>query len=133
MNPVYTTLAYAAILGAVAALSNVGADRLDGVGAVMLIMLRSLTYGQQLQQGATAISQFGPFADLIDERRRSFATSRRPVGGTHIDSLGTLTFDGVGFAYGDHPAVLARVEGRDDPTEFIELSGVEKASTYRHR
>lgn len=32
-----------------------------------------------------------------------------------------------------HPAVLARVESCDDPSAFIELSGVEKASTYRHR
>lgn len=123
VNPVYTTLAYAAILGAVAALSNVGADRLDGVGAVMLIMLRSLTYGQQLQHGATAISQFGPFADLIDERRRSFAASRRPVGGTHIDSIGTLTFDGVGFAYGDRPAVLSGVDLQLRRGEIIGLVG----------
>ena len=110
VNPVYTTLAYAAILGAIGALSGVGESRLDGVGAVMLIMLRSLTYGQQLQHGATAISQFGPFADLITQRRASLAAARRPAGGRSVQTIGSITFEGVGFAYPDRPPVLERVD-----------------------
>ena len=110
VNPVYTTLAYAAILGAIGALSGVGESRLDGVGAVMLIMLRSLTYGQQLQHGATAISQFGPFADLITQRRASFAAARRPAGGRSLHTIGSIAFDGVSFAYPDRSPVLDRVD-----------------------
>lgn len=110
VNPVYTTLAYGAILGAIGALSGVNESRLDSVGAVMLIMLRSLTYGQQLQHGATAISQFGPFADLIAQRRASFAAALRPAGGRRIDSVGSIAFEGVGFAYPDRPPVLEHVD-----------------------
>jgi hypothetical protein len=32
-----------------------------------------------------------------------------------------------------HEAMLAAAEAGDDPDEFIELSEVEKAGTYRHR
>ena len=43
LTPVYTSLAYAAVLAGVAALIVIGFDGLGAVGAVMLLMLRSLT------------------------------------------------------------------------------------------
>ena len=46
------TLAYAAVLAGVAILTVVGSDNLAVIGAVMLLMLRSLSYGQQLAAAA---------------------------------------------------------------------------------
>jgi ABC-type multidrug transport system fused ATPase/permease subunit len=69
----------------------------------MLIMLRSLTYGQQHQHGATAISQFAPFVERITESRKRFGRAARSSGTRTIESFDALDVRGVSFGYGDSP------------------------------
>ena len=48
-NPAYTGLAYSALLAALAIVALSDATNLTSLGAAMLVMLRSLSYGQALQ------------------------------------------------------------------------------------
>ena len=50
-----------------AVLTVVGSDDLAVIGAVILLMLRSLSYGQQLASAAGAIAANAPFLDRIHE------------------------------------------------------------------
>ena len=52
---VYTGLAYVALVAAVGAVALVDSVNLTSAGAVMLIMLRSLSYGQGVQTSITSI------------------------------------------------------------------------------
>ena len=109
ISPLYMTFAYGAILLALVALYTITADDLNQVGAVMLIMLRSLSYGQQTQQGATAISQLAPFAERLIDQQNEFDSDRRPQGTTHVNHVDTLELHDVDFSYPDRPPVLSKV------------------------
>ena len=102
---VYTTLAYGAIVLAILALDAYASDDLGSTSAVMLIMLRSLSYGQQIQQGSTAWSQLGPVTARIAAFREQFASRRRLHGSRTIDRIGTLRFSDVTFAYDGEPVL----------------------------
>ncbi|MDA3025564.1 MAG: ABC transporter ATP-binding protein [Actinomycetota bacterium] len=103
---VYTTLAYGAIVLAVLALDAFAGDDMGSLGAVMLIMLRSLTYGQQIQQGGTALSQLGPVVTTLDAHRDELRAARRTPGTRTIDRVSNLSFHGVSFAYDPSVPVL---------------------------
>ena len=78
LAPVYMTLAYAAVLAGVAILTVVGSDGLAVIGAVMLLMLRSLSYGQQLAAATGQMAANAPFLESIRatvERYRAFSAN----------------------------------------------------------
>ena len=78
LAPVYMTLAYAAVLAGVAILTVVGSDSLAVIGAVMLLMLRSLSYGQQLAAATGQMAANAPFLESIRatvERYRAFSAN----------------------------------------------------------
>ncbi|MFZ9986097.1 MAG: ABC transporter ATP-binding protein, partial [Ilumatobacteraceae bacterium] len=107
---VYTSLAYGAIVLAILALDAWAGDDLSGTAAVMLIMLRSLTYGQQIQQGATALQQLAPVAEKLETYRDQFRRGHREPGTRVVESVDRIQFDDVTFAYDGHEPVLRNVE-----------------------
>lgn len=109
ISPLYMTFAYGAILLALVALNSITVDDINQVGAVMLIMLRSLSYGQQTQHGAVAISQFAPFAERLIRQQTEFDSDRRPQGNTPVTAVDTLEFRNVTFSYPERPPVLTGV------------------------
>jgi ATP-binding cassette subfamily B protein len=106
LAPVYMTLAYAAVLAGVAILTVVQSDNLAVIGAVMLLMLRSLSYGQQLAAATGQMAANAPFLQSIREtveRYRAFSASS----GTVIPGAVTpLEARDVEFAYvAERPAL----------------------------
>jgi ABC-type multidrug transport system fused ATPase/permease subunit len=109
ISPLYMTFAYGAILLALVALNSIEVDDINQVGAVMLIMLRSLAYGQQTQQGATAISQFAPFAERLIRQQQEFDSERRTQGVVQLSSVGSIRLESVSFRYPERTPVLSDV------------------------
>ncbi len=108
LSPLYTFLAYATLLGGVGALLLIGGGAIDiaSLGAIILLMLRSLSYGQNLQAAAGTIASSRPYLERIAatlERYRDAATGT----GTIIPSaIAPLQLQGVGFSYvPDRPAL----------------------------
>ncbi len=123
VTPVYTTLAYAAVLAGVVALDAAGQGNLDSMGAVLLIMLRSLSYGQQLQHGSSALAQMAPVAEKLIEYREEFDRDRESEGTTNIAKIDRLELDGVSFAYPDHEPVLCNVSLNIERGDVIGVVG----------
>jgi ABC-type multidrug transport system fused ATPase/permease subunit len=67
-TPVYMGLAYVAIVGALAIVAISSTASLTSLGATMLVMLRSLGYGQAAQSSYISVSAAGPAIEELQDR-----------------------------------------------------------------
>lgn len=106
VNPVYTTLAFGAIVVAILVLRQFGTSDLQATGSVLLIMLRSLSYGQQLQHGASALGQMAPALERLENHRAELVGDQRDHGRTALETFSTIELQGVTFSYDGSRRVL---------------------------
>jgi ABC-type multidrug transport system fused ATPase/permease subunit len=109
INPVYVTLAYGAVLASLVVIASLGTEKLQSSGAVMLIMLRALSYGQLLQQGSAALSQVLPLLNQIEQTTNYFVANRATNGTRRIDQIGPIELSNVSFEYVSEHAVLQEI------------------------
>ena len=110
LAPTYTFFAYGAVIVGVAALSLVDVADLTTVGAVALLMLRSLTYGQQLiAMHGTVVSALPSFQEVDDTVRR-YESMQASSGKRQPSAALPMVLDSVGFSYDDRSDTLAGVD-----------------------
>jgi ABC-type multidrug transport system fused ATPase/permease subunit len=106
VGPVYVTLAYAAVVSALVVVALFGVDKIQSTGAVMLVMLRALGYGQTLQQGSLTLAQIVPFLNKIESTIREFEDNKATSGNLEILKIGEIEFVDVSFSYyADEPVI----------------------------
>jgi ABC-type multidrug transport system fused ATPase/permease subunit len=123
VGPIYATFAYAAVLGALVVVAAVGTGQLQSVGAVMLVMMRSLGYAQQLQSGSVALAQILPFLRAIDDTVDQYESQPASTGSTPITAVGPVEFSGVSFSYEPGTPVLEDLTFKIEPGEVIGIIG----------
>jgi ATP-binding cassette, subfamily B, bacterial len=99
IGPIYTFLAYAALVAAVAMATLSGVTELSSIGAVMLVMLRSLSYGQSLQGSSANMVSVIPFLETLDTTMDRYEASPAPGGGVSINAVNDLVATNLSFAY----------------------------------
>jgi ABC-type multidrug transport system fused ATPase/permease subunit len=99
VSPIYISLAYGAVIGALVIVASLGTDKMQSSGAVMLVMLRTLAYGQSLQQGSVYLAQIFPFLNRIESTVEEFETNRATSGEQTISHIGLIEFSNVSFSY----------------------------------
>ena len=99
VSPIYISLAYGAVIGALAIVASLGTDKMQSSGAVMLVMLRTLSYGQALQQGSVYLAQIFPFLNRIESTVNEFESNRATSGTQKITKIGSINFSNVSFSY----------------------------------
>ena len=88
----------------------IGTNRLAALGAVVLLLVRASAYGQQLQTAYQGLGEALPYLDrLTDAIERYRANAQRP-GHRPIDSVRTIEFESVSFAYKPGTPVLQRCQ-----------------------
>ncbi|WP_040751137.1 ABC transporter ATP-binding protein [Phycicoccus elongatus] len=103
---IYMTLAYGAVLVGVAVLAFVGFDDLAVLGAVILLMLRSLSYGQQLAAAWGALASNAPFLDHVGDTIARYQAARADGGQAIPAHVAPLEAHDVEFAYtAERPAL----------------------------
>ena len=128
----YTGLAYLALVGAVGLASAWNTASLTSLGAVMLVMLRSLGYGQQLQQVYANMSTARPLvSDVFDEIER-YAASERTDDGQPVASVTPLRLEHVSFEYTSDVAVLHDVDAEIEPGEMVGIVGPSGSGKSTH-
>lgn len=106
LAPLYTTLAYVAVIIGAAAMHALGVSNVVSLGAVMLLMLRSLSYAQQLMTVSGNLAASIPSLERVHEAFQAY--SGKPANaGERIPTVGsTIQFENVTFAYRrDRPAI----------------------------
>ena len=63
------------------------------------MVLRSLAYGQGIQQASVAIASLLPILDFLQEQVDSFHSRRLPWGNKPLTSVDRIQFDNVSYAY----------------------------------
>ena len=95
----YQIMAIGFLVLAVGALELVGATEVDSLGAAVLLLLRGLSYGQQLQAALQNLAGSVPFLDALHERKAVYDARREAGGGRELAHVGDVVLRGVGFAY----------------------------------
>ncbi len=107
LPPLYVTLAYATILAGVAGLTVVGSGELATIGAIMLLMLRSLAYGQALSTYAGSLAAASPFLERVESTVERYNSSPADSGSMAPTAPTPLEATAATFAYTDGRPALA--------------------------
>ena len=75
----------------------------------MLLMMRSIGYGQQLSSASAALVATLPFLEQVEETTRAYHASRRLLGGQEPVAVAPVSLDRVGFGYTSDRAALSGV------------------------
>lgn len=123
LTPIYTFLAYVAVIGGVAVLQALGASNLAAIGSIMLLMLRSLSYGQQLLGVAGTLSASLPSLEQVNETVEHYIANRADEGATIPESAAPIDFHDVTFAYTADRTALTDVNLVIEPGEMLGVIG----------
>lgn len=122
-TPAYTGLAYVALLAALAIVALSASTSLASLGAAMLVMLRSLSYGQALQGAYVSASSSVPAIEEIQRRLSLFEDGRRVDAGKPVGAVGPIVAEHVWFAYRPGQDVLRDVTFVIEPREIVGIVG----------
>lgn len=120
---IYTALAYGAVLIGLGGVVLFGGSDIGSVGAVMLVMLRSLSYGQNLQVASSAVHASLPFSSTLQQRLGEFRSAVRSDDGMPVDGVNHIEFDDVEFEYVPGVPVLHRMSFSLGPREVVGVMG----------
>lgn len=96
---VYQSIAFGILLVALAVVAQVELTSLASLTAVVLILLRSLTYGQQLQYSLTKGYELTPFMDTLRDAIDEYRAHPAQDGDQPMPAIRTIGMRGVGFSY----------------------------------
>jgi ABC-type multidrug transport system fused ATPase/permease subunit len=111
------------VVGALAVVAVVGFSDLGSLGAVVLIMLRSMSYGQGLQGAIQGVQEVAPYLETLTEESARYDTAAVPRDGRGFEHIGTIAFDQVTFEYDPGHPVLRDVSFDARPGAIIGIVG----------
>jgi ATP-binding cassette, subfamily B, bacterial len=111
------------VVVALAVVYAVGFGRLATLGAVVLIMLRSLSFGQNVQISYQSLHEGAPYLEKLLEEQRRYARSAVDDGTEPVGRVGQVTFDSVWYAYDPGRPVLFDLSFDAERGEVIGIVG----------
>jgi ATP-binding cassette subfamily B protein len=106
----YQSLIFLIIVAGLALLNAAGTGQVASLGAVVLLLVRAGTYGQQIQGAYQSVRQALPFVERLQEAERKYLESRDEAGGKPLPKVRSLALEDVSYAYNSSRPVLANVE-----------------------
>jgi len=120
---IYQSLIYLLVIGALTALYVTGAGHVASLGAVVLLLVRASSYGQQAQGAYQAVRQALPNIERVQELQRHYETSPARSGTTPLEEVCSLAFEDVTFEYEPGRPVLSDISFEVDAREAIGIVG----------
>ena len=120
---VYEAFALFLIVASLAVVNAIGVSGLAALGPVVLIMVRSLSYGQSTQTSIQNLHQNAPYLDVLSSEQRRYEWAALPEGGEPLGSIGAITFERVWFEYVPSEPVLREVSFHVPSGEIVGIVG----------
>ena len=118
----YQSLALTILLLALFVVSRATDAPLASLTAVVLLLVRSLAYGQELQASFTKMHELMPFMDRVRETIDRYQATPRQSGELPLPMIRRLGMSDVGFSYTGAP-VLRHIDFSVDTGEAIGIVG----------
>jgi ATP-binding cassette subfamily B protein len=123
VSSVYAALIYVMFVGALFGLYEAGRGHAAALGAIVLILVRAASSGQNVQTAYQGLLQSMPFVEYTLEAERRY-TESIPIAGTQaLPDIATLGFDHVSYAYRAGQPVLADVTFEVNGGEVVGVIG----------
>jgi ATP-binding cassette subfamily B protein len=106
---IYQSVIYLLLVGGLYVLYATGRAHAASIGAIVLLVVRAGTYGQQVQGAWQGLRQSLPFIERLQEVRRRYILSSPAEGEQALRTVQTLAFDRVFFSYRPGRPVLSDV------------------------
>jgi ABC-type multidrug transport system fused ATPase/permease subunit len=119
----YQGFAMYLLVGALAIATGVGIGDLASLGAVMLIMLRSLSYAQAVQGNIQALHAVAPYLETLREEEDLYRAAAVPHDGVPFSGIGEIAFDRVDFEYVPGQPVLKDITFSVPHGEIVGIVG----------
>ena len=123
VGSLYQSVIFLIIVGGIGALYLANTGDLAALGAVVLILVRASTYGQQLQGANHTVIQVLPYLDRLYGSIDRYKMSAPTDGGAVMPAITTLAFDNVSFSYRPHEVVLHDISFHVQAGEAIGIIG----------
>ena len=127
----FQSLIYLTVVAGLAVLHATGAGQVSSLGAVILMMVRAGSYGQQVQSSYQAVLQSLPFVERLDEAIGRYEVDRKRSAERPLGEIATLSFTGVSYAYRPGEPVLSDITfetARGESVGVIGPSGAGKST-----
>ena len=120
----YQFWALALVLGISAVMSFRASADTSALAPLMLLLVRGLGYGKQLQTATQGALELQPYVGGLIEELNALEGFPRATGGTRVSELDCVELNGVGYSYGpDLPPVLSDVNLRITRGETLGIVG----------
>jgi ABC-type multidrug transport system fused ATPase/permease subunit len=119
----YQGIALALVVGAVGVVYAAGVSRIAALGGIVLLMVRSLSYAQQLQTGYQGLYAAAPYFEGLDDEHERLTRAALSREGRVVDHICELRFEDVWYSYQPGRPVLRDVSFTIDPRELIGIVG----------
>lgn len=116
-------LAFVFVLMAMGLVYVLGAVRVDELGAVVLLLLRALAYAQNFQRAAHHLTEMGPYAEQLRERKGLYEGARVTRAGRPLRRIETVELEDAWFSYPTGGAALRGISVRIDRGQSIGVTG----------
>jgi len=107
---VYQGLVYLFLLVGLVVLNALGSGHIATLGAVVLLLVRSGAYGQQIQSAVQNLRQSEAYVGRLREAEHRYMASAPIVGVRSLETIRSLTFVNVCFAYDRGEQTLSDVD-----------------------
>lgn len=119
----YQSLAILLIVLGLVGVYLVGGQRLTALGAVVLMLIRTLSYGQQTQTAYQKMNDLLPFMENIHDRIQLYQRRHLRSGSERLTSIGALKMESVRFEYRRGEPVLHDVSVEAEAGSAIGVVG----------
>ena len=96
---VYQSAIYLLVVGGLALISGLHSGHVAALGAIVLLLVRAGSYGQQVQGSYQNVVQALPFVERVRQVQERYAASTPVTGDRRLTSVDTVAFRNVSYAY----------------------------------